>query len=169
MASLPLLLTGTGKFTAVLSQADKYPVLGAEAVWHFKQGLSERIRTAIAGSRDEDLHAVAVQAKRVDAELSIHVSALVGNSAPSNKALAALAGAAGKRGAAGGSSGAAKKARVDGASKELISLRIQKKICTDCAVAKDDHTTGSLGQGCTADFVKATHAEVVAMSGKAKA
>ena len=53
----------------MLSQADKYPVLGAEAVWHFKQGLSEKVRTAIAGCSDEDLHAVAVQAKRVDAEL----------------------------------------------------------------------------------------------------
>ena len=43
----------------------------------------------------------------MDAELSLHVSAPVGNSAPSNKAPAAPAGKAGKRGAGGASSGCA--------------------------------------------------------------
>ena len=40
---------------------------GAEAVWHFKQGLLDRIRTAIAIYGDDDLDTVVMQAKRVDA------------------------------------------------------------------------------------------------------
>ena len=65
-------------FTSVLSQADKYPVLGAEAVWHFKQGFSKKLRLAIAGSilhSDDDLHFVGMQAKQVEAELNLHVIA----------------------------------------------------------------------------------------------
>ena len=158
------------KFTAVLSQADRYPVSGAEAVWHFKQGLSERIRTAIAGSSDDNLHAVAVQAKRVDAELSLHVAAPAikdNTSAPTNKA---SGGAAAKRNSAGGTyAGAVKKAKVDGPSGDLIKLRLKEGMCTNCNVPKANHS-GGLGQQCTAPFVAADDEQVKALAkGKGKA
>ena len=158
------------KFTAVLSQADKYPVLGAEAVWHFKQGLLERIRIAIAGSSDDNLHSVAVQAKRVDAELSLHVAAPTvkdNTSAPTNKA---SGGAAAKRNSAGGTyAGALKKAKVDGPSSDLIKFRLAKSRCTNCNVPKANHS-GGLGQQCTSPFAAATGDEVKALDkGKGKA
>ncbi len=35
--------------------AVRYPVTGADAVWFFKQGLNDKIRTAIAAYSDDDL------------------------------------------------------------------------------------------------------------------
>ena len=62
------------KFRGIISQADHHPVLGAEAVWHFKQGLSDRIRIAIAIYGDDDLDTVVMQAKRVDAAFRLETS-----------------------------------------------------------------------------------------------
>ena len=55
------------KVCAIIPQADNHPVRVAEVAWHFKQGLSDRIRTAIAIYGDDDLDTVVMQAKRVDA------------------------------------------------------------------------------------------------------
>ena len=154
------------KFTAVLSQADKYPVLGAEAVWHFKQGLSERIRTAIAGSSDEDLHAVAVQAKRVDAELNLHTSTPAHVSAPPKASSPAPA--AGKRGATAPAGVTFKKAKA-GASDPLVAYRVSKGVCTNCGVEKAHHK-GLMGTSCTAAHVAPSYAEMADMAkGKGKA
>jgi hypothetical protein len=60
-------------FRAVLSQAGISPIIGAEALCGISSKDSlERIRTAIAGCSDVDLDILAVQAKRVDADLSLH-------------------------------------------------------------------------------------------------
>ncbi len=159
------------KFTAVLSQADRFPVLGAEAVWHFKQGLSERVRTAIAGSSDDNLHAVAVQAKRVDAEFNLHtplagISASITAPTKSFPAVAAVA----KRGAANTSTTASKRAKTGNpASDPLVAHRLSRGVCTNCGVEKLSHK-GVMGTGCTSATVAATYAEQTAMGkGKAKA
>jgi hypothetical protein len=54
------------KHRAIISQMNSHPLCGAEAIWFFKQGLSDCIRMAIAIHGADDLDTVVMQAKRVD-------------------------------------------------------------------------------------------------------
>ena len=104
---------------------------GPEAVFNFEQGLSERVGTAIAGGSDDDLHVVAAQAKRVDAELNLHTSSPVDISAPAKGA--SSAGSAPKRGVVAAALGAFEKARTGpstsgGAPQWLIDLQGQEAL-----------------------------------------
>lgn len=152
---------------SVLSQADKYPVLGAEAVWHFKQGLSEKLRLAIAGSSDDDLHFVGMQAKRVDAELNLHVIAPA-NISTTNKVVL-TSGAPTKRGATGVAAGTLKRAKGEASDPALLKVRVQMNRCTKCSVEKGKHTTGLLGTGCRVTTQTPAAADEIIAIGKLKA
>ena len=62
-------------------------MIGADAVWFFKHGLSERIRLAIAVHGDTDFDLIVHHAKVVDAAMqtSSSVHAVVGATAKGNK------------------------------------------------------------------------------------
>jgi hypothetical protein len=159
-SNLAALRQGTGtvqayhdKFRAIVSQADKHPVAGAEAVWHFKQGLSERVRTAIAAYEDDDLDTMVLQAKRVDAAHQLERVHPV----PSKQS---SSGVGTKRPATvtGGSGSGPKRARGD---KPLWSLRIGNGICSNCRQTKEKHLLMGcdMGRNCTAAFVPPTKEE----------
>ena len=145
----------------MLSLAVKHPVKGADAVWFFKQGLSDKVKTAIAVYGDDDLDTVVMQAKRVDAAFST-------SSAPGNYANVKGPGNAGapKRAAgASGSAGDPKRVKSD-ATPPLIDLRKGEHRCTKCGKPIQGHPH-PYGSKCAAQFAPATAEETKAM-GKGK-
>ena len=163
-------------FRAVLSLAVKHPVVGADAVWFFKQGLSEKIRTAIAVYGDDDMDTVVIQAKRVDAALnasSAGAAPSVNAHIPTVKG-SANAGAS-KRSGPSWSAGVDPKRAKSGAqaggvaTPALVALRTAAKVCVNCGVAAASHE-GAMGRACPAPFLAPDKDEQSAMSkGKNKA
>ena len=132
---------------------------GAEPVWHFKQGLSSRIRTAIAIYGDDDLDTVVMQAKRVDA--AFRLEGITPSTSPSSSKKPA-SGASTKRPACI-TSGDAKRAKNTNMDRALIELRLSEQVCTSCRVPKDSHDANTLSQQCTKPAVPATAAELTAI------
>ena len=132
-------------------------------MWHFKQGLSDRIRAAIAIYGDDDLDTVVLQAKRVDAAFRLKG---VTSSTLHSSSKKPASGAGTKR-PAKTASGDAKRAKVGG---PLVNLRLAERVCTNCRVPRAAHDSSTLGLKCTKPAVPATAAELAALEkGKAKA
>ena len=153
------------KFRGIISQADHHPVLGAEAVWRFKQGLSDRIRTAIAIYGDDDLDTMVMQAKRVDAAFRLETSTHPAASGSANRSVLS---AGAKRPAASTSAGA-KRAKPTVDEKALFDMRKKERLCTNCRVPVDKHDRNTLGFACPSGSVPPAPAELNGLKGKAKA
>ena len=154
----------------MLSSAVKHPVVGADAVWFFKQDLSERVRTAIAVYGDDSLDDVVLHAKRVDAAFSAahpHTPAMSSSFIKGN----ASAGAAKRSGPSTvvGDTKRPKAAESATWDSDVAQLRLSKKQCTKCGSPTSGHT-GPFGKHCATSAQKpATDAERVAIKGKARA
>ena len=139
------------KFRTIIWQADIHPVRGAEAVWHLKQGLSDRILTAIAIYGDDDLDTVVMQAKRVDA--AFRLEDVTSSTSPSSSKKPANS--AGAKRHANTTSGDAKRAKNTNMDKAFIQMRLSERVCTKCRVPKDSHDANTLGERCTKPTVPA--------------
>lgn len=153
-------------FRAILSQAVDHPVTGADAVWFFKHGLSERIRLAIAVHGDTDLDLIVHHAKAVDAAMqtscSVHAVAGVtakGGNKGNSKSAAVVSGNP-KRALSfdngNPSQGAGKKVKFEFPAdfKSEQDRRIANGNCTKCNVPKVQHQ-GPMGANCPHAFVPA--------------
>ena len=150
-------------FRAILSQAVDSPVTGADAVWFFKHGLSEKVRLAIAIHGDTDLDLIVHHAKAVDAAMQ-QISA-------GSASAGFTGGSKGNSKNAGGSSGNPKRTldygnKSDGQvkrtkwefPKEFTQTDREKRVaderCTKCNRPKAGHQ-GPLGANCPIEFVPA--------------
>ena len=136
-------------FRAILSLAVKYPVTGADAIWFFKQGLSDRVRTAIAVYGENDLDDVVLNAKRVDAAFGASVSASATASTPIERGSARANAGLAKRASGPSSStgGDPKRAKIGTWDSVLADLRKKEEKCAKCGGLAKSHT-GIMGRNC---------------------
>ena len=144
----------------------EHPVKGADAVCFFKQGLTERVKTAIAVYGDDDLDTLVVQAKRVDAAFrTSHTPA------PIVRGYGHAGGP--KRSSVSVSTGDNKRAKATtGITSELITHRTGERRCSNCGLPQLAHKIiGPMGKHCPnlKSFAEATGDEKKAMKGKGQA
>ena len=147
------------KFLDIISQAEE-PIVGANAIWFFKQGLNQNIRNAIAAYGDCSLDAVITHAKRVD----VNYSLTAGTPAGSSNITKSNFGTGKKNKNSSSGSGMAPDPKRPKPSQGLITVRCKEHVCTNCRGTREKHPVGQYGGSCTKPFVEATPEELKAIA-----
>ena len=159
------------QFRAVLSSAVQHLVVGADAVWFFKQGLSERVRTAIAVYGDDSLDNVVLHDKRVDAAFSAanpHTTAVASSFIRGN-ANAGSTKRSGHTTVVGCDNKRSKASESATWDADVAKLRISKSQCSKYGAPTSGHN-GPFGKHCPTSARKPpADSERAAIKGKGRA